>query len=148
MTWDKVDLQKQRIRVSGAAVFYKDDKLVQKKTNKNQSSQRYVPIMITELDAALCACEKKEGLIVTCFPNTIYIQVNRICEKNGLPLVGVHGLRHSFALLAFHLEVPERISMQIGGWADHDTMYKIYTHLAQKDIVKYVTEMSKFFKKR
>ncbi|MDR1589760.1 MAG: hypothetical protein LBS51_06160, partial [Oscillospiraceae bacterium] len=54
-------------------------------------------------------------------------------------------LRHSFASLAYHLNVPEKIAMQIGGWADDKTMRKIYTHIASKDIEKYTSELVKFF---
>jgi len=42
--------------------------------------------------------------------------------------------------------VPERVAMQIGGWADSGTMHGIYTYLNQKDIAKYEIEMTKFFK--
>jgi hypothetical protein len=41
--------------------------------------------------------------------------------------------------------VPEKIAMQIGGWADDKTMRKIYTHIARKDIEKYTSELVKFF---
>ncbi len=61
--------------------------------------------------------------------------------------MGVHGLRHSFASLAYHLNMPEKVAMQIGGWSDRETMSKIYTHLAQMDISKYETQMTDFYKK-
>lgn len=146
LTWDNIDLKKQCIYVSGSAVYDKDNKLVQKKTNKNDSSRRYVPIMIPELTAALTAIKNKNGLVISQRPNTIFRQVNAVCEKNGFPLIGVHGLRHSFASLAYHLGMPKKIAMQIGGWSDYDTMRKIYTHLSQKDVDKYADEMKQFYK--
>lgn len=145
LDWANVDLAKQRLLVSGAAVYDKDNNLVQKKTNKNSSSRRYVPIMIPELLTALTAVTDKSGLVVTCNPNTIWAQVNRTCRINGFPLIGVHGLRHSFASLAYHLGMPEKIAMQIGGWADFETMRKIYTHISQKDTDKYAGEMKQFY---
>lgn len=81
----------------------KNSRLVQKKENKNSTSTRNIPIMIDELYDALSAAPEKSGFVATCHPNTIYRQVNKICEKNGLPNVAVHGLRHSFASLAYHL---------------------------------------------
>ena len=59
--------------------------------------------------------------------------------------MGVHGLRHSFASLAYHLQIPEKIAMEIGGWSDDGTMRKIYTHLAQKDIADRAKDFSNFF---
>lgn len=145
LRWENIDLDKRTIRVSGAAVFNEDNVLKQKKENKNRTSARTVPIMIDELYAALAAAQKGSGLIVTCNPNTIRAQINRICEKNGLPQVGVHGLRHSFVSLAYHLGVPEKIVMELGGWSDYQTMRKIYTHIARSDVTKYTAEFEKFF---
>ncbi|MGM9550390.1 MAG: tyrosine-type recombinase/integrase [Faecousia sp.] len=59
--------------------------------------------------------------------------------------MGNHGLRHSFASLAYHLGIPEKIAMEIGGWEDSKVMHDIYTHLAKKDIAKRSQEFSDFF---
>ena len=63
----------------------------------------------------------------------------------SLPMVGTHGLRHSFASLAYYLEVPEKVTMEIGGWADDQTMRRIYTHIAQADVKRYEQAFSGFF---
>ena len=146
LRWENVDLKRRRILVKGAAVYDKDDKLVQKPENKNQSSTRYVPILMDELFEALKAAKKPSGLIVTCNPNTIWANIRRICKRNDLPPVGIHGLRHSFASLAYHLQVPDKYTMAIGGWNDERTMKKIYTHIAQGDVKKYEDAFSDFFK--
>jgi len=145
LKWENIDLKNRRILVSGAMVQGQKNKFVDKPTNKSKSSRRYVPILMNELYTALSDCEAKEGIVVTQRPNTIFRQINKVCESSGLPLVGVHGLRHSFASLAYHLQMPEKIAMQIGGWADRETMSEIYTHLSQKDVSKYADEMKQFY---
>ena len=145
LDWKNVDLKNKRILVSGAMVPDENHRMVQKEENKNQASKRYVPIMIDELWSTLTAVAEKSGAVVKFSPSAMHRQINRICEANNLPLVGVHGLRHSFASLAYHLEVPQKIAMQIGGWADPGTMNKIYTHLSQKDISKHENRMTDFF---
>lgn len=147
LKWENVDLERRMIKVRGSAVMDENSRLVQKKENKNGTSSRNIPIMIDELYEALSAVTEKSGLVVTCHPNTIYRQVNQICEKNGLPKIGVHGLRHSFASLAYHLGVPERITMEIGGWADNQTMHKIYIHIARQDVSKYADKFKDYFSK-
>jgi integrase len=87
----------------------------------------------------------KDGYIVPYGGTCLHKRINRICEANNLPKVGVHGLRHSFASLAYHLQIPEKIAMEIGGWSDDGTMRKIYTHLAQKDIANRAKDFSNFF---
>ena len=97
LSWDNVDLAAGTITVSGAAVYDKDNKLVHKAANKNDSSRRTVLILMPELAEALKAVESKSGLVVKQRPNTIFRQVNAVCASANLPLDGVHGLRHSFA---------------------------------------------------
>lgn len=146
LKWESVDLKKRRIHVSGAAVYNSDQKLVQKKENKNRSSTRYVPIMMDELYNALKKAQQTEGFVVVCAPNTIRARINRICISCKLPAIGTHGLRHSFASLAYHLRIPEKIAMEIGGWSDNQTMRKIYTHVAKSDVSRYQTQLTNFFK--
>lgn len=140
-----VDLKKNRIRIRGAAV-YGENGWVHKELNKNASSTRYIPI-IPPLREALLSVELTDDYIVKLTRDNIYNQINRVCRKNGLPEVGNHGLRHSFASLAYHLQIPPKIVQEIGGWSDAATVNKIYTHLAQKDIAKRSEQFSNFFKK-
>lgn len=139
-----IDLKNNRIRVQGAAVYGPDGKLVQKEENKNESSTRYVPL-IPPLRQALENLTLTDDFIVKMKPGGIFRHINRVCAANGLPEVGNHGLRHSFASLAYHLEIPEKIAMEIGGWSDSKVMHDIYTHLSQKDIAKRSQQFSDFF---
>lgn len=145
LTWKDIDLDKGLIHVRGAVVPDENNKMVKKKENKNTTSRRTVPIMIPQLAEALKAVEYKEGDVVRMHPSSAARGVNAICEKVGLPLVGMHGLRHSFASLAYHLKMPEKVAMEIGGWADDATMRRIYTHVAKSDIRKYQNAMVDFY---
>ena len=79
---------------------------------------------------------------------TLYGSINGLCEAVGLPLVGVHGLRHSFASLAYHLKWSEATTMYEGGWSDQTVVHRIYTHLANQDANKDVKKMQKFYEKQ
>lgn len=146
LTWEDIDLEKKRIHVAGAVVPDENHKFVPKETNKNQTSRRYVPIIIPELLSALEAAKQESGPVYTGSPNTMYHQIDRVCERAGLPPVGVHGLRRSFASLAYHLHMPERIAMRIGGWSNGETMHKIYIKLSEADIAEYANDMTEFYK--
>ena len=145
LDWANIDLRKRIIKVSGAVVPGENWTLVEKPTNKNSASTRTVPIMIPELYDALKAVPDKSGKVVTCYISTIYDWVNKVCDENNLPRLGVHGLRHSFASLAYHVRMSEQAAMQIGGWSDYATMRKIYTHLSTQDISAAANSMSKFY---
>lgn len=146
LTWKDIDLEKGLLHVRGAVVPDEHNKMVKKKENKNTTSRRTVPIMIPQLAEALKSVEHKEGAVVRMHPSSAARGVNAICEKVGLPLVGMHGLRHSFASLAYHLKMPEKVAMEIGGWADDATMRRIYTHVAKSDISKYQNAMAAFYR--
>lgn len=139
-----VDLKNERVRVKGAAVYGPDGKIVHKGKNKTKASVRYVPL-IPPLKEALKGKKLTDDYLVRMTGGGIYKQINRVCAANGLPKVGNHGLRHSFASLAYHLGIPEKVVMEIGGWDDSKVMHDIYTHLAKKDIAKRSADYSNFF---
>jgi integrase len=146
LTPKNIDIAHSLIVVKGAKVLNKNHKYVVKATNKNKTSQRNVPILIPRL-LELLSADFDTDYLISVRPDTLCNQINRTCAKVGLPLVGVHGLRHSFASLAYHLGMPEKECMRIGGWSDAKTMHDIYTHLADRDNQKYADAMRDFYKK-
>lgn len=143
--WEDIDLEHNCIHVHGSAVYNSDGELVQRQENKNTSSRRTVPFLIPQLREAVEAAEKKTEFAAQCAPNTIRCATNRLCKKAGLPPIGAHGLRRSFASLCYHLQVPEQITMLAGGWSDIYTMRKIYTKISQKDINSQGSKLTEFF---
>ena len=89
--------------------------------------------------------EKPEGLIFTGHPETYNKHIEQLATDADLPRVGLHGLRHSFASLAYHVGMDERTCMELGGWSNPATMQKIYTHVAAKDKEKHKNALRKFF---
>ena len=144
LRWSDVDLENGVLTVNGSAVPDENNKIVYKRETKNSTSRRVVPI-IPPLQEALDNVGPHGEYVVKFHPATVMNQVNRVCEKNGLPKVGLHGLRHSFASLAYHLGMPEKVAMEIGGWADDQTMHKIYTHISEKSISTAAKAFTSFF---
>ena len=145
LTWDKIDTKKQLITVKGAKVKGPDG-WTDKKTNKNRTSTRVVPIMIPQLLSALKAAQGDSGPVVGISPSCLLRDVKRSCKRAGVTEVTNHGLRHSFASLGYHLGISERQLMAWGGWADFQTMHKIYIRLASSDESKAADAVRAFFK--
>ena len=76
----------------------------------------------------------------------LYDKVNAVCKKAGLPKVGVHGLRHSFASLAYHLGWQKKSTMKVGGWSNSKIVDEIYTHNA--DLDRDIKRMKKYYTKK
>lgn len=143
LTSDKIDLDKGMITIRGAAVLSPDNELIQKATNKNIQSAREVPIVIPRLTELL---RPLTGTIMEGPINTLYTRINAVCRDCGLPEVGVHGLRHSFASLAYHLGWSEEHTRLMGGWKDSQIVHEIYTHLAMQDKNSDIERMKEFYK--
>lgn len=134
------------IHVSGSKVFDVNGTLVEKRTNKNQTSRRDIEILIprfAELVAAYTGDSDRP--FVQMHPNTFRRHINDVCRSAGLPEVGVHGLRRSFASLAYHLGWSERRTMATGGWNNINTVHKIYIKLAVADENADIAKMREYY---
>ena len=129
LTWDDIDLKNNVIHVRGAYVKGSDG-YVDKKTNKNKTSTRHVPIMIPQLVTALNAVKDKKGRVVSISPSVLLRDIKRACNIAGVTEVTNHGLRHSFASLCFHLKIPTKQIQEWGGWKNDNVLKRIYIHLA------------------
>lgn len=89
-----------------------------KAQNKNTTFTRNVPAMIPDLAAAIQRDRKPAGPVLDITQNSLRCAIKKICREHNLPDVGVHGLRHSFASLAYHLQVPKSIA-QLGRCHHH-----------------------------
>ena len=145
LRWENIPIGAKLIKVQGAIVLDENNQLVQKKTNKNRTSTRPVPIVIPELSEAMEAARQKRGPVMTMTQNSFRAGLLKVCRENGLPELTPHDLRRSYASLAYHLHIPEKIAAEIGGWSDLTTMHKIYTMIAQEDIDHYSRELENFY---
>lgn len=145
LDWKGIKKNPDFIRTNGSVVPDEHHKLTHKKQNKNLSSARDVPILIPELKQALERERKPSGPVMAFSRSYFLKKLHLICREANVTDVTIHGLRHSFASLAYHLQIPEKIAMEIGGWSDPGTMHKRYTHIAKKDINRYKTAIADFY---
>lgn len=144
LQWENVDLKNGFIFVQGARVRGPDGD-VDKKTNKNTTSSRYVPIMIPQLKAALEAVEDKTGKVAVIGANTLLDDIKRTCSRAGVTVCGTHDLRRSFASLCFFLNIPTRQIMEWGGWSDDTVLNKVYVKLANTMKTESKAKVTQFF---
>lgn len=139
----KHDIRNGVIHIRGGVVRDKDRNLVKNDVNKTYASQRDMPVLIKRVNVLVKQCPTEK--IYTGSEHSLYRRINKICRDNNLPEVGLHGLRHSFASLAYHLKLSELETMRLGGWSSPAVMRKIYTHLAERDKTEAVDKLKDFF---
>jgi integrase len=144
ITGERVDLAGDLVQIRGARVIGEDG-LVFQELNKEDASRRDIPILIPRLRELLKGATG-EDYIVKQTGRQIYSHVNKACRVAGVPEVGVHGLRHSFASLAYHLGWKMLSVKEVGGWADSKVVEEIYTHNA--DLDRDIKAMRKHYKRK
>lgn len=139
----KADVSETEIKVHQAKVPGADHKMIIKQKTKNATSTRIVPVLIPRLWKLVQ--EKPDGILITCCDKNLNYRLAKICKQNNLPTITLHGLRHSFASLCYHLKISEIQAMQFGGWADLTVMRKIYTHIGESDRRTAISTLQSFF---
>ena len=112
--------------------------------NKTDKSCRDIPIIIPRLKELLDCINADEEFIIGNSFTHLYDAVNAVCVSADLPEVGLHGLRHSFASLAYHLGWKKLSTMEIGGWSNSKVLDEIYTH--NSDLDEDIETMREFFR--
>lgn len=134
LRWSAVDLEQGVLYVREVAVRDEHGKLVYQEVTKTAASRRTVPL-IPPLRDALAAAERRGTYVPTIGDEAMRDRFKKAAAAAGVPYVGIHGLRHSFASLAAHLGLREETAMAIGGWSDIYTMKAIYTHIPEEDLI-------------
>lgn len=146
--WENISPNSDFIRTNGARVRNEYGEFVHKAEQKNESSDRSVPLLIPELRAAIKRDWKPDGKVLPVGQTKFRETVKATCARAGIKTVTVHQLRHSFASLSAHLQIPKEISMEIGGWSNDKIMTEIYTHIARSDVERYKNKMWDFYNKK
>lgn len=147
LTWSNVNLDNDTLFIQGAIVQGIDGD-AEKKTNKNNTSTRYVPILIPQLHGALDAITDKAGHVVSLKQCSILDDVKRACERAGVTVCTTHDLRRSFASLCFFLKIPQRQIREWGGWSNDVVLNKIYIKLATSMKTENQKTFTNFFKEK
>lgn len=136
LQWESVDFENGKLHIDHSAVYDKDDNLILKDAMKTETSNRVLDCpqyILRKLMEYQPDEKRRTGSVFTLHVNTIYKNLEKICEKAGIPFVGVHGLRHTNASVMLSLGIVDKIAMSRGGWSSKETMERIYQHLFDSD---------------
>lgn len=148
LQWESVDFERSKIHVDHSLVFDKDDTPIIKTAMKTETSNRVLDCpqyIIKKLEAYQPDPEKRHGQIFKMGINTPYENLERICKREGIPFVGIHGLRHTNASVMLSLGIVDKIAMARGGWSSKETMERVYQHLFSSDKAAADTAINQYF---
>ena len=132
LRWDAIDFKNATISVVSTLVSNEHNEMVERNNTKTKNSRRKLSCpqyILSKLEQLQPNLEKRTGRIIKINPDVLRNKINAICEKRGLPLVGIHGLRHTNASVMLALGIADKVAMERGGWSTEQTMKKIYQHV-------------------
>lgn len=148
LDWPDIDFEKKTVSITKAVVPNEENKYVLKKTTKTEKSRRVLDLpdyLISRLEALQPDLSKRVGRITTMNPNDIYNHLKVICDRNGIPFVGIHGLRHTNASVMLSVGITAKLAMARGGWSNNATMQNIYQHLFSSDKKEAGEKINQYF---
>lgn len=119
------DFRHSRVHISRAIVQDEDAHWVEKGTKTTESARTVdVPAYILE---KVRACPPGP-ICGGHHPGWPVKRLHAICEREGLPAVRFHDLRHINASVGLQLGVPDKYMMERNGWSSKETMVYRYEH--------------------
>lgn len=129
------------IHVRGAKVPDKNHQYIKKESNKTAASTRDIPVFIPRL--AELWDENNDPKFP--HPSNIRRDLIRVCERNALPPISCHSLRHTFCSCAYFLGWDIMTTQSVGGWQSPRVPTEIYTHLSKDRYNEDIKKMRKFY---
>lgn len=107
-----VDVENTPVAKSQAKAFYRTRRL---------KIPEYIKTLIEGLPNG-------QDVLVPLSGHSIYMKWKRLLEKNGLPHMTFHDLRHVNASVMAMLNIPDKYAMERGGWKTDKVMKNVYQH--------------------
>ncbi|MGO5048872.1 site-specific integrase [Dysosmobacter sp. Sow4_B12] len=149
LEWTDIDFDKKTVSVTKALVPNEKNEYVIKNTTKTEKSRRVLEMpdyLAARLNAIQEECGKSAGRITNMNPNDIYNHFKVLCEKNKIPFVGIHGLRHTNASIMLSIGITTKLAMARGGWSNESTLQNIYQHVFNSDKQIADEKINEYFK--
>jgi len=148
LRWEDIPKDPDFIHCSGAVVRNEHNQMTRKKQNKNETSSRYIPIVIPELKILLEKERRSSGPVVRYSQVSFRKAIHEVCRQKAITDITPHGLRHSYASLCYHLKIDKQYVKKTGGWKNDGTLERVYTHIAKSDITLSQNKLFDFYNKK
>ncbi len=138
------DVRNDSIVIDSAIVDVGKDAI--EKVTKSYSGTRIIPApeklinMIRDLPH-----ESEQDHVTNLSGQAIYKRFIRLLEKNGLPHMRFHDLRHANASVMLKLGIPDKYAMERLGHATNSTLKKVYQHTMVQEKVDIADRINSFF---
>lgn len=141
LKWE--DIGDHSITVKAARVYDENHQLVEK-TTKTEKSTRVIPCPDYIL-SRINALPRSSEYVFTHGTHYFWESLTGICEKNGLPHIYLHGLRHTNASVMGLLGIDNKYAMKRGGWTSDHTMKGVYQQIMEEGEIDAANRIDEYF---
>ena len=127
LRWRCVDFERNELHIIAQRVRLADGQIVDIEP-KSQASTRDIPIPAPLLPALRRARGLPDGLVCSLTPSSLSHAHTALVARLGLPPIGLHGLRHTFATSTVKHGGDIRALQDILGHSSYAVTLQIYTH--------------------
>jgi integrase len=107
--------------------------------NRRHKIPEYIKSLIDEVDG---------DIIVPMSGSAIYAKWVRLLEKNNLPHITFHDLRHVNASVMALLRIPDKYAQERGGWKSDKVMKKVYQQTFSEERERVDNIIDQYFEKK
>lgn len=132
-----LSVQEVQVNVNGKPVTKKQAKAF------SRTRRLKIPVYIQSL---IDNTETDELVVLS--SHAVYARFVRLIEKNNLPHMTFHDLRHINASVMAMLRIPDKYAMERGGWKTDSVMKKVYTHTFSEQREEVDTVIDSYFIKK
>ena len=134
-TWDKVN--GNILKVKGAIVPNRENKLTNKATNKSYSGTRDIILIDYAAERlSILKGNKKEGTMSTMIPSSVLRALKHLCRSLHIPEYTMHSLRHYHASVMLSINIPDKYAMKILGQNSPYMLKTTYQHIFSEEYLK------------
>ncbi len=138
------DYDGKNLHINKASVPDKNNKMVEKKTNKSYAGTRTLEvnsILKERLDKSI----RTSDLISPMLPSRITRKFKKLCIANGLKPYTLHAQRHGNASIMLLEGVPDKYAMERLGQSTTNMLKTVYQHTFKEEQEKISDKMSNVF---
>lgn len=152
LRWQDIDIFRKRLNVRATVVRLANKKQSRiQNSPKTASSRRMVPltpeaIKIFERQRMLPGHEEfvfVDGQGDHLSYEALRYQVQKLCSNAGLPYLGIHSFRHTFATNCYHKGMDAKLLSKVLGHSDISVTMNVYCHLYDDGFDEIYTALTK-----
>lgn len=119
----------------------------QTKTFKSTRQLQLPGYLLSLIESSKPEDSSPDDFVVKMTGQSIYKRFVRILEKNNLPHITFHDLRHLNASIMLMLGVPDKYAMERGGWSSNYTLQNVYQHTFSQKRKEIDNQIDDYFNK-